>query len=299
MVAELYSALSEDMKTRARKKIQSAMEYLMTYGWAILIISVVLVVLFSMGITNPLFFAPKATAGGCQIIRPNGEWTSYDINLLGICNGAIPEYVAQFNGKSSYIGLNNVPQTGRQFTITAWIKENDSSTPREDILGAMGAYLNLQSGKVCQWVINSNGYLCSTQSVSSNQWAFVGETFTPGSSGTETVYLNGQIGNTITKGMGGSSGTSGGDIGVCAYCGPVFWFNGAISNVQFYNTSLSQGNIEALYVEGIGGAPIDLRNLLEWYPLNGNANDYSGNNNDGTASNVIWSGTWWQSYTQP
>ena len=55
MVAELYSTLSEDMKTRARKKIQSAMEYLMTYGWAILIIAVVLVVLFLLGITNPLF----------------------------------------------------------------------------------------------------------------------------------------------------------------------------------------------------------------------------------------------------
>ena len=163
----------------------------------------------------------------------------------------------------------------------------------------MGAFLNLQSGKVCQWVINSNGYLCSTQSVSSNQWAFVGETFTPGSTGTETVYLNGQIGNTITKSMGGSSGVSGGAIGACAYCGLGSWFNGEISNVQFYNTSLSQGNIEALYVEGIGGAPIDLRNLLEWYPLNGNANDYSGNGNNGVPTNVVYMSSWISSYNPP
>ncbi len=52
-----------------KRKIQSAMEYLMTYGWAILIIAVVLVILFSLGITNPLFFAPKAIAGSCQVVR--------------------------------------------------------------------------------------------------------------------------------------------------------------------------------------------------------------------------------------
>ena len=94
-----------------RKYAQSAMEYLMTYGWAILIISVVLAVLFSLGVTNPLFLAPKASPGSCHVFRPDGQGSSYDINLLGVCNGEIPEYVAQFNGKSSYIGLNNVPQT--------------------------------------------------------------------------------------------------------------------------------------------------------------------------------------------
>ena len=36
------------MKTA--KKSQSAMEYLMTYGWAILVISVVLGALFSLGV---------------------------------------------------------------------------------------------------------------------------------------------------------------------------------------------------------------------------------------------------------
>ncbi|MGC9010605.1 MAG: hypothetical protein ACP5JN_00435 [Candidatus Micrarchaeia archaeon] len=38
--------------------------------------------------------------------------------------------------------------------------------------------------------------------------------------------------------------------------------------------------------EGIGGAPIDLQHLVAWWPLNGNANDYSGNGNNGVPSNV-------------
>jgi hypothetical protein len=35
------------------KKSQSALEYMMTYGWAILIIVIVAVILYSMGIFNP------------------------------------------------------------------------------------------------------------------------------------------------------------------------------------------------------------------------------------------------------
>ncbi len=42
------------------RKAQSAMEYLMTYGWAILIIAVVLGALFSLGIFNSATLAPKA-----------------------------------------------------------------------------------------------------------------------------------------------------------------------------------------------------------------------------------------------
>jgi len=53
----------------ANLKLQSAMEYLMTYGWAILIIAVVMVALFSLGILggNPLGTTCLAQSGfTCQ-----------------------------------------------------------------------------------------------------------------------------------------------------------------------------------------------------------------------------------------
>ncbi|MGC8662581.1 MAG: hypothetical protein ACP5RT_02225, partial [Candidatus Micrarchaeia archaeon] len=74
---------------------------------------------------------------------------------------------------------------------------------------------------------------------------------------------------------------------------------GYLSNVQLYNTSLSQADLQALYQEGIGGAPIDLQNLVGWWPLNGNANDYSGNGNNGQASGVTYVSNWYSDYTQP
>ena len=49
--------------TNANAKSQSAMEYLMTYGWAILIIAVVLAVLFQLGVFSGGNFLPHAQAG--------------------------------------------------------------------------------------------------------------------------------------------------------------------------------------------------------------------------------------------
>ncbi|MEM3181368.1 MAG: hypothetical protein QXY86_03245, partial [Candidatus Micrarchaeaceae archaeon] len=107
-------------------KSQSAMEYLMTYGWAILIIAVVLGALFELGVFSSNTFAPKASPGACQVFRPNGPYTTSFINLEGVCNGELPEYVAYFNGngftKQSNL-LNGIPD----FTIIAWIYPTQNS----------------------------------------------------------------------------------------------------------------------------------------------------------------------------
>ena len=50
-------------------RTQSAMEYLMTYGWALLIIAIVMTVFFQLGIFNPFYFAPKAQPGSCKVFR--------------------------------------------------------------------------------------------------------------------------------------------------------------------------------------------------------------------------------------
>ena len=41
------------------------MEYLMTYGWAILIIAVVLGAIYSLGLFNGAALAPHAQPGSC------------------------------------------------------------------------------------------------------------------------------------------------------------------------------------------------------------------------------------------
>lgn len=68
----------------------------------------------------------------------------------------------------------------------------------------------------------------------------------------------------------------------------VFCFDpsliGDMAGVQLYNISPIQTQLQALYAEGLGGAPISNAGLVGWWPLDDNANDYLGNNNNGVST---------------
>ncbi|MDE1852065.1 MAG: hypothetical protein KGH69_05300, partial [Candidatus Micrarchaeota archaeon] len=72
-----------------------------------------------------------------------------------------------------------------------------------------------------------------------------------------------------------------------------------ISNVQLYNASLTATDIKSLYREGIGGTPINTQHLVGWWPLNGDANDYSGYYRNGNAIQVVQNANWQSGYTVP
>jgi len=290
-------------------KAQSAMEYLMTYGWAILIIAVVLGALFQLGVFNANNFAPKAPPGSCQVFRPNGPYTTSFINLEGICTGELPQYVADNPGPSngctnapSYIHLPISPSISSmsQATIIFWGKGpglsqgihimSDNSAPGcNGVWGGSGQF----TYPACSWT-NS----VPEGAPNGMTWAFYAFTIN-NNTGYQTTYFNGKLYST-TNAYGAQKLINVQSIDVGDYlpwCGDND--PGNYSNVQFYNTSLSANEILALYQEGIGGAPIDLQHLVGWWPLNGNANDYSGNGNNGQTYNVIFVSNWWSGYTPP
>jgi len=295
------SFIKKKLLGKASAKAQSAMEYLMTYGWAILIISVVLAALFQLGVFNPMTFAPKAPPGSCQVFRPNGPYTTSFINLEGICSGEIPQYVAQFNGQNSYISISSGPILNyKPVTLSAWVYPNSRNNLGFILINCTrtsticGSYLRWYYGYAFDGAIsNSSSYFDLIYGGPTNSWSYVVETY---DGNTQKLYINGDLvaSNTlsitpkVTKGM---------DIGSSVWYGQNF--NGSIANVQIYNTSLSANEIQALYLEGIGGAPIDLQHLVAWWPLNGNANDYSGNGNNGQINNVNFVSNWYNGYTPP
>ncbi|MEM4065965.1 MAG: hypothetical protein QXV17_03780 [Candidatus Micrarchaeaceae archaeon] len=87
-----YKFLAEHLKSKAEPameclmhlkkaslKAQSAMEYLMTYGWAILIIAVVLGAIFTLGLFSPSTFA------GTECLLPAGfGCTSAQLSSSGV-----------------------------------------------------------------------------------------------------------------------------------------------------------------------------------------------------------------------
>ena len=297
---------------KASAKAQSAMEYLMTYGWAILIIAVVLGALFELGVFNANNFAPKAPPGACQVFRPNGPGTTSFINLEGVCTGEMPQYVASFDG-SSIIQVTSAPQVpigDAPRTVTLWFFV-PVLEPYNGIFGygtaSTGAAYTIYissgyGGTVCFDLWDSNQQCGGGNNLHVGVWEFAAGTYNSSTSiltgytgygGQLNSFIAGNVPSADTVAVSSTYPILIGDRPSTAD------MTGMISNVQIYNTSLSANEIQALYLEGIGGAPIDLQHLVAWWPLNGNANDYSGNGNNGQINNVNFVSNWYSGYTPP
>jgi len=269
------------------------MEYLMTYGWAILIIAVVLGALFQLGVFNSSSFSPRAPPGACQVFRPSGPGTTTNINLMGVCTGQLPQYVAQFNGQTSNTdsgnaaGFNTYP-----ISFGAWIKTTDTSNYR----GVVNKYASGSANGYQIWVNagTAHGFyyrdgtnyarVDGTYVINDGGWHHV--MFIVDSTGAR-LYSDGVV---SSHGWTGTAGveTTALNLRVGQYQGGGDVFNGLIANVQLYNASLTANEVQALYIEGMGSAPLVLQNLVGWWPLNGDAKDYSGNNNNGVPTAVTF-----------
>jgi uncharacterized membrane protein len=86
-------------------KAQSAMEYLMTYGWAILIVIIVAAALYALGIFNPATYTGRIPTGFTTLGTP----TDWDL---------------ESNGNFSIILKNQISDTVTVYTVTATMASN-------------------------------------------------------------------------------------------------------------------------------------------------------------------------------
>jgi len=287
----------------------------MTYGWAILIIALTLAVLYSLGIMNPKNFIPRAPPGSCFVFRPNGPGTTDFVSLQGTC-GYLPMYVASFNGVNAWIRIGNTPGLNfvqGNFTIAAWIQTTSASSDNEIIAKggscAVGGYkLITYNGKLRGTFNNQSAspyyQVVSNKIVNDNVWHHV--VFVVTGLKTQTtigkLFIDGKLDNTgptVDTTTWNTSVKDGFGIGytekIESNTCPNY-FNGLIANVQIYNTALTPQEIQYLYQQGLGGGPIRLGSLVGWWPLNGDAKDYSGNNLHGTITGGL---TFVQNYNPP
>ena len=204
---------------------------------------------------------------------------------------------AGFNGANSYVDAGNSANmqfgSSQPFTISAWVDVNQCTGDNGAIvahgLDSYIIYTQLQSG-VCylEWAESTVANIGVGPRIPTGTWVHVVAVSNTGSS--VTLYIDGVRSGpysfTYTYSysedlrIGSSQSDTNGYI-----------FSGQIANVQIYNTSLSSSQVQQLYNEGIGGTPIDNTGLVGWWPLNGNANDYSGYGNQGTPYNITFYGT--------
>jgi len=152
------------------RKGQSAMEYLMTYGWAILVIVIVIAVLFYIGVLNPANVTPvvctfppgfscasyKLASNGTLDLKI-GQATGHRVQLTGIaCTQALEPQnwttlnINISNGLSAYLGeINCTTEEGEvaigangdtsKFRVWMNYSELDSGGKKRQIAGDITA----------------------------------------------------------------------------------------------------------------------------------------------------------------
>ncbi len=331
-------------------RLQSAIEYLTTYGWALLVIAAVVAALYYLGVFNSTDFAPRAQPGACQISRPNGPGTVDPILLDGLCNNELPEYVASFPSSGGYARVPFLQfepaityEGHNSLTVTLWASTPKSAwqtlaqyepldqlyqtplgpQPYPNIaLWYSGVCTNGQDnyyatvlfwGQNASWQFDNPIGQCGNYAVplTQNQMYFYVMEY---DGNTLSAYV-GAKGKIFDMGNGHAPISWNPSLGylppdqtlLLGCCDEGLWY-GYMSNVQVYNTTLTVNELDGLYLEGIGGAPISLNHLVGWWPLNGNSNDYSGNGKnlttyDGSGypnTNILsYTNSWTATYSPP
>ena len=206
-----------------------------------------------------------------------------------------PSFVASFGGTSSSninsIADSKFPAGSSALAIVAWVRTTQSITypfvfdygayANSYENGILGVYSGVPTGDF--W----GNHFPASGSANDGNWHLLVFTYPGGTEPVKTyVYIDGVVTkniNNITSNIQVGAGTN-------AYIGygTTNFFLGDIADVQLYSINLTSSQVNALYSEGIGGAPLSNAGLVGWWPLDGNANDYSGNNNNGVATSVNW-----------
>jgi hypothetical protein len=221
--------------------------------------------------------------------------------------GDLGTKVATFVG-NEYISVPNEPSLDPANAISAfaWIDSSSNTSAIFDkeesygmSLGSIGdvpAPKNLVGNGIFSAGIAVNGESSGANAICQgypfpllkNTWYFVGYTY----NGTSIdQYVDGvpycsypQSGSVMPSSkplvFGGPNNTDE-DNDNDAHSDITVYVNASLANVQLYNTSLQPQQVSRLYEQGIRGIPISGAGLFGWWPLDGNANDYSGNGNNG------------------
>ncbi len=189
------------------------------------------------------------------------------------------------DGADDYVKINNVPVntvSNAQNTVEFWMKWNggDNQMP----FGWNSGYDLWLVGGCFGFNTNENNVFGFSSAGLANNWVHVAAVFNNGvpSVSSSKIYING-IEKTLTNCRGATTlnriATS--TVFISGYNSSASYkFNGSIDEVRIYNRALSLQEISQHY----NGEYLNETGLAGLWHLDGNANDASGNNNNGTLS---------------
>lgn len=193
-----------------------------------------------------------------------------------------------YNGFSSdkiqVSGTSELNFSSGGFSLSAWVKFSGLATGgynypifSKHICGEQSGYiLMLYNSKLTFWLAGSGAYnvVGTPDDYTDNSWHQVVAVY---DGATQYIYVDGVLKNSIpfiyntfnsaNWALGGYNGCNGG-------------FNGKVDEIKVFNLALTGKEIQSMYDKSAN-------DLVAYYPFNGNAEDASGNMNDGIVNNAI------------
>lgn len=120
---------------------QAAMEFLMTYGWAILIVVIAVAALAAFGVFSPSNFAQEK----CLADSPTGITCNTKAAVNPTANTI---QMAVTNGAGSNVNITDIKTTGKSCTVSSWDLENST--------GGSIKYTEIGGGQVFKITVNCN-----------------------------------------------------------------------------------------------------------------------------------------------
>ena len=214
---------------------------------------------------------------------------SLTADRFGLTNSAY-----RFNG-TNWIQIPDaiLPVAASAFTISLWVLADSGPYATQEVL--IGLYPRRESCAMAthpdgQWAVGieltNSGWQDVTSPMITNVWVQLVGIYQQGQ------YLQFYVNGSLVESNGEPDEVMYTDqtfplrsaIGIYDYApGPYEGFDGAIDDVRIYNRALSESEVQQLYAYESTPPPSFLTNgLVAYYPFNGNANDASGNGNNGT-----------------
>ena len=258
----------------------------------------------STGIGNPM----AISGGGKPVAYYNlGDESAFNSSSYLIPNSSLKDYVFSFDGSNDYIEVPNSSDfdfgTG-DFTISSWVNTTGTTTQHRTVVSKQNPGISgqwtlqvLTDGRVNFYGNNGGIDVLSTTTINDGNWHNIviqrtGNIF--------NLYIDKVLADQLTASNQNITNTQVLRIGrrLATYNG---YFDGQMSNVQIFNTSLpatGSNSVETIYNNG---SPLTsmtgFSSLVSWYKLdasdtfdgtNWTIEDHAGSN-DGTSSGMTQS----------
>ncbi|WP_340818998.1 LamG-like jellyroll fold domain-containing protein [Methanolobus sp. WCC4] len=227
-------------------------------------------------------------------------------------SGVVGSSAATFDGKSHIeVQDSDSLDLTEDFTFTGWLNKEDagvggwavvfSKGDTSSQLGSSSPYALFHSSNGVNSGVRIAGQnIVSNAETDFNEWYFVAVT----KDGSELkFYINGELKDTKTTAVSIPRSDTKLLIGIDPP-GVTEYFKGSMDDLRIYNIALSQSEISAIYqgasvptstptsTPTTGTTSVSKNGLVAYYPFDGDARDYSGNNNHGTNNGATFvSGT--------